>query len=264
MPITKAKPFLKWVGGKRSIVLELEKRLPKSYLNYYEPFLGGGALFFHLQPQNAYLSDINFNLIITYFVVQNNITELTTELKKHKKNHSKEYYKSSRQQFYKETNPIKLASLFIYLNKTCFNGLYRVNKAGVFNVPMGAYKNPKIIDEENLLAASKVLQGIKIEQNSFEYIEPIKNCFYYFDPPYYNTYSQYDENGFGEQEHKKLFYLCNEINKIGSYFMISNSSSDFIKRIYKGYNIEEFDVLHSVSCKKDGRKKKSELIIRNY
>lgn len=259
-----ARPFLKWVGGKRSILPELTARLPKSYATYYEPFLGGGALFFAIQPKRAYLSDINFHLIITFQIVRDNVEELIRNLKVHANNHNKKYYLQSRERLFKEKEPVKIAALFIYLNKTCFNGLYRVNKAGKFNVPMGDYKNPTIVDEENLRNCSKVLQNTDIFQENFEQIKPLKNDFYYLDPPYHQTYDGYNGDGFGDKEHTKLADFCHKIDRKGGYFMLSNSDTHLVRVLYKGYNIEKVLASRSVSCKGNQRGKENELIIRNY
>ena len=259
-----ARPFVKWVGGKRSILKELIERVPKSYDLYCEPFLGGGALFFSLQPEKSYLSDINFYLIITYNAVRDNVEGIITHLKTHKRKHNLEYYRKARLQLSKEQNPIKVAALFIYLNKTCYNGLYRVNKSGFFNVPMGKYKDPAILDEDNLQACSKLLQGVDIFQHNFTHIKPCKNYFYYLDPPYHEAYSNYDGSGFGNEEHEKLANFCHIIDKEGGYFMLSNSDTSFVKSLYKCYNIETVSASRFISCKANQRNKKNELIISNY
>jgi DNA adenine methylase len=259
-----ARPFLKWVGGKRSIIDQLLKRVPESYKAYHEPFLGGGALFFALQPDKAYLSDINFHLTIAFTTVRDHADELIAQLKIHEANHSQPYYLGSRVKLFQETEPVKIAALFIYLNKTCFNGLYRVNKAGKFNVPMGSYKNPAILDEPNLRNASQVLQGVEIKQHSFKQARPKKHDFYYIDPPYHTTYSQYNNSGFGDEEHKLLADYCHTIDGVGGYFMVSNSDTPLVRELYKGYNIEVVAASRSVSCKAYQRGKENELIIRNY
>ena len=259
-----AKPFIKWVGGKRSILPILTERLPEMYSGYYEPFIGGGALFFSMQPDKAYLSDINFHLVITYRAVRDDVERLINFLKTHEKNHSKEYFLKARKQISKEKDTTKLASLLIYLNKTCFNGLYRVNKSGEFNVPMGNYKNPNIVDDETLKTDSIVLQGVKIEQKQFSQTPIKKNSFYYLDSPYHNTYAGYDGNGFSDSEHEKLADFCNKIDKAGGYFMLSNSDTDFVRMLYKGYHIEQIQASRSVSCKAYQRGKEYELLIRNY
>jgi DNA adenine methylase len=259
-----ARPFLKWVGGKRSILPELLSRMPKKYATYYEPFLGGGALFFASQPKYGYLSDINFHLIITFQVVRDNPDDLIRKLKVHASRHSAEYYGKARDRLFKEKDPATIAALFIYLNKTCFNGLYRVNKAGKFNVPIGDYKNPTIVDEENIKNCSRVLQGVEIWQHGFGQLKPQRNDFYYLDPPYHKTYDGYNGAGFEDKEHAALADFCHKINAKGGYFMLSNSDTDLVRVLYKGYTIETVSASRSVSCKSAGRGKENELIIRNY
>ena len=259
-----AKPFIKWVGGKRSIVSKLLERLPEEYTNYYEPFLGGGALFFAIQPNKAYLSDINFHLIITFRAVRDDADRLIHNLKIHDSKNNKDYYLKARERLHKEQDPTKIASLFIYLNKTCFNGLYRVNKSGKFNVPIGSYKNPNILDEENLLNSSTTLKGAKIHQRSFLQTNLEKGAFYYLDPPYHETYSGYNGGGFGEKEHKLLALFCKKIDEVGGCFMLSNSDTELVNKLYKTYNIERVSASRSVSCKAHQRGKENELIIRNY
>lgn len=265
-PITSiaAKPFLKWVGGKRSILPELIKRLPKEYDNYYEPFLGGGALFFSIQREYAYLSDINFPLVITFQAVKDDVEGVIRNLKIHEENHSKKYYLEARERLAKEKNPAKIAALLIYLNKTCYNGLFRVNKAGEFNVPIGDYKKPNILNETNLRATSLVLQTAEIEQHDFSNLRPKLNCFYYLDPPYHETYDGYSGNGFADKEHEQLAEFCKKIDKAGGYFMLSNSDTPFIRKLYKGYTVEKVSASRSVSCKSHQRGRENELIIRNY
>ena len=259
-----AKPFLKWVGGKRSILPELLKRIPQDYDAYHECFLGGGALYFALQPKEAFLSDVNFHLILTFKAVRDDVDALIAQLKIHARLHDKEYYLKARQKLFKEKEATKIAALFIYLNKTCFNGLYRVNSSGGFNVPMGDYDNPQILDEENLRNASKVLKDTDIEQHSFLQEHVYKNDFYYLDPPYHETYEGYSSGGFGDAEHQQLAEFCHTIHKKGGYFMLSNSDTPFVRNLYKGYNIEIVSASRMVSCKANQRGKQDELIIRNY
>lgn len=259
-----AKPFVKWVGGKRSIISELVDRMPESYGRYYESFLGGGALFFEVQPSQAYLSDINFHLIIAYQAVRDDLETLIELLTVHNAAHSKDHYLKSRLQLSTETDRAKIAALFIYINKTCFNGLYRVNKAGKYNVPMGAYKNPAILDEPNLRAVSKLLQGVAIEQRPFAQVKPQEGDFFYFDPPYHQTYDQYSNDRFADEQHTALAALCRKIDAVGGYFMLSNSDTDFVKQLYKGFTMEDVMASRNVSCKSDQRGRHNELLIRNY
>jgi len=259
-----ARPFLKWVGGKRSILDELTKRIPASYKTYNELFLGGGALFFFLQPEKAILSDINFHLIITFQAVRDDVDGLIQHLKVHASNHNKTYFLNARKRLFREKDKIKIAALFIYLNKTCYNGLYRVNQMGKFNVPIGDYKDPAILDEENLRLCSTVLQDVEICQQDFSQIEPKKEGFYYLDPPYHETYSLYTGSGFGDEEHKSLAKFCQKIHSAGGFFMVSNSDTELIRSLYKQFTIEQVSASRSVSCKGNQRGKEQELIIRNY
>jgi DNA adenine methylase len=261
---TGAKPFLKWVGGKRSIVEELAKRLPAQYGTYREPFVGGGALFFHVQPPKAYLSDVNFHLMLTYQAVQIDVDRLIGILKEHEKAHNQAYFLKARERLCKEKDIMKLAGLVIYLNKTCFNGLYRVNRAGKFNVPMGSYKDPSLFDEDVLRNDSKILQGVTLWQHPFWQMTVVREDFYYLDPPYHGVFDGYDAARFGEPEHQKLAEYCKEVDTAKAYFMVSNSDTPFIRQLYKGFKIETISAARSVSCKGTGRGKENELLIRNY
>lgn len=264
LSIPPAKPFVKWVGGKRSVVNELQRRMPVSFDGYHEAFAGGGALFFATQSNPAHLSDANLHLILTYRAIRDDLGAVIAELAKHQKNHKKEYYLKARKALNSQSDCVKIAALFIYLNKTCFNGLYRVNKAGEFNVPMGSYKNPNILDEENLNSVSRVLQGVELVHHGFEHTPIKKGAFYYVDPPYHQTYSGYGSAGFADKAHQQLADFCHQIDKIGGYFMLSNSNTDFINKIYNKYCIEKVSALRSVSCKANQRGREDECIIRNY
>jgi DNA adenine methylase len=258
------RPFIKWVGGKRSILPELMKRMPEHYGTYREAFIGGGALFFGVQPGRAYLSDINFHLILTYQAVRDDVDGLIALLKGYQANHTKENYLKARIRLSAEKDATKIAALFIYLNKTGFNGLYRVNKAGGFNVPMGSYTDANLFEEDVLRNDSKLLQGVTISQHGFAHCPIAREDFFYLDPPYHELYSQYDGSGFGEVEHKKLAEFCNEIHTSGAFFMLSNSDTDFVRQLYRRFHIEEVSAARTVSCKAHQRGRKNELIIRNY
>jgi DNA adenine methylase len=259
-----ARPFIKWVGGKRSILPALLARMPAEYDTYCEPFLGGTALFYAVNPERAYLSDVNFTLILTYTAVRDDLDGLITALKVLRAKHDKDSYLAARLKVAKEKDPTKLAALFIYLNKTCYNGLYRVNKSGAFNVPMGSYTDPAILDEENLRAASKELQMAEIKQHSFEHLPIRAKNFYYLDPPYHKTFSSYDGSGFGDADHVKLAEFCAKLHSAGCFFMLSNSDTPFIRGLYKNYNIEVVKAGRTISCKGNQRGKENELLIRNY
>lgn len=258
------KPFVKWVGGKRSIIDELQNRLPDEYTRYYEVFMGGGALFYAIQPENAYIADTNFHLIMTYRAIRDDVGRVIRNLKIHESKHRKDYYLKCRKHLSSEPDYIKVAALLIYINRTCFNGLYRVNKSGGFNVPMGDYKNPLIVDETNLRNVSIVLESADIVQHGFEHTPIQEGAFYYLDPPYHKTFSNYTSGGFGTDEHEKLADFCNQINDAEAYFMLSNSDTDFVNNLYNGYLIETVAALRSVSCKAHQRGREDEVIIRNY
>ena len=272
-PLLPCKPFVKWVGGKRSLLETLQKYLPENYDTYHECFIGGGALFFEVQPEKSYISDINLPLIITYQTIRDDLDKLIEQLKTHqekhsKGKHSKEYYYVARKQFNTTFNttkdPIEIAGYFIYLNKTGYNGLYRVNKKGGFNVPIGSYENPTILDEDNLRAVSELLQTTEIYHHSFDQTKLKKNCFYYLDPPYHKTYAQYDGSGFLDEDHIKLAEFCSKIDKKNGYFMLSNSDTSLIRDLYKDFNIIEVISKRFVSCKSEQRGKQQELLITNY
>lgn len=258
-----AKPFLKWVGGKRSILPELIARMPASYETYREPFVGGGALFFAVQPKKAALSDVNFRLMITYRAVRDNVAGLIEELKIHNEKHSKEHFYAMRELLGTEQDPTKIAALVIYLNKTCFNGLYRVNRRGMFNVPMGNYKNPCLYDDAVLKADSEALKGVQLQQCSFEQVKVAKGDFVYLDPPYHKTFSSYDSSRFDDKAHARLAEFCKQIDKAGAHFMLSNSDTD-VRGLYSGFLIEDVQATRRVSCKAGSRSKETEIIVRNY
>jgi DNA adenine methylase len=259
-----ARPFLKWVGGKRSILGELSARLPQTYDTYREPFLGGGALFFGIRPPKAYLSDLNFHLVLTYLAVRDDVERLISQLKMHEHKHEKAYYLKARPKIARESDPTKIGALLIYLNKTCYNGLYRVNQSGEFNVPMGSYDEPTILDEENLRSCAKALQGTEIKQHPFWQTPIQKGDFYYLDPPYHKTFSSFDSSGFNDTDHEKLAAFCMELDKAGCYFMVSNSDTPFIRKLYNSFGVEQVKAGRFVSCKGNQRGKETELIIRNY
>lgn len=259
-----AKPFVKWVGGKRSVIAELLRRVPEKYTSYNECFVGGGAFFFALKPKRAVLSDINSHLVLAYQAIRDDVEGVIEELEQHKKRHSKRHFLKVRGELSSESDAVKVAGYLIYLNKTCYNGLYRVNQSGRFNTPMGSYENPAILDEDNLYNVSEALQGVTIKGQSFEKVRVRKGAFYYLDPPYYEAYNGYSGNRFGKEEHKMLAEKCHEIDAAGGYFLLSNSNMDFIKRLYKGFKRETIKATRYVSCNPDQRGQHSELLIRNY
>jgi DNA adenine methylase len=275
------KPFIKWVGGKRGLLEQLLPLFPKNFNNYHEPFVGGGAVFFELYSENLLsgkkiiLSDINKDLVTTYKVIQSNPTNLIDNLKNYKEQHSKEFYykvrEVDRKEYYNNLSDLEKATRFIYLNKTCFNGLYRVNKNGFFNTPIGSYKNPNIADRETILNASLALQDALILEQSFEKVldNAKKGDFIYFDPPYYplnktSNFTSYDSNCFLEEEQIKLFEVFKELDKIGCLVALSNSDTNFIKELYKEYDINIVNANRFINSKSSGRGKINEVLVRNY
>jgi len=266
-------PIVKWVGGKRQLMFELLKNRPKSYNRYFEPFIGGGALFFELQPENAYISDMNDELINLYSVVRDNVYELISDLNKHEV--SKEYFLEirnlDRTDEYKNLSNVQRASRFIYLNRTCFNGLYRVNSQGQFNVPFGNYKNPRIVDENNLLNCSELLKNTEIKCADFSEIltKVKKGDFVYFDPPYVplnetSSFTSYTKDGFDMDMQFKLREVCDELDSMGVMFMLSNSDTKFVNELYSNYQIKKVFASRAVNANAEGRGKITEVLVRNY
>ena len=262
-----ALPFVKWAGGKRSITDKISVLLPKNIETYHEPFVGGGAVFFAFQHkiQRATLADLNPVLILAYLAVRNNTDALIESLEAHARKHQKEdgYYLKVRDS--KPEDNIDKASQFLYLNKTCFNGLYRVNKRGEFNVPEGKYSNPKICDAENLRNVSKVLQKADIMVGQFHKTTiPQAGDFVYCDPPYDGTFSGYHSDGFTDTDQKRLKASVDAWTEQGVSVMISNSNTEFIKELYEGYCIHTITAQRNISC--DGKKRGQipEVLITNY
>ena len=260
---TRAYPFLKWAGGKRAVIPEIVRVLPASFNTYFEPFLGGGAVFFGLDNsiKDAYLSDLNAELMLTYRILQKFPDALIEQLKEHQKKHSTRYYSRVRDKGHAEKDPIKVAARFIYLNKTCYNGLYRVNRAGKFNVPMGSYKNPKICDEDNLYAVSEVLQKATLRFHSFTKIQPGPRDLVYCDPPYDETFTAYTNGRFVSSDQIALKNACDVWRAKGAYVIVSSSDTELIRKTWQGYKITEISAPRNISCKGDGRNKVTELII---
>lgn len=273
-----AKPFVKWVWGKRQILPQLKKLFPKNgdFNNYHEPFLWGWAVFFNLQKKQSFLSDVNVELINTYQIIKNKPTELIAFLKNCE--YSKEFYGQIRawdrvENWTSEHNEIERAGRFIYLNRTCFNWLYRVNSKGQFNVPMGAYKNPDFIQEENILNTSRLLKETKaiIKLQSFDKILNTAKAwdFVYFDPPYdvltdTANFTSYNESGFGRDMQVKLRDICVELDKKWVKFMMSNHNTDFIREIYDWFRFEIVKARRNVNRNADGRGEVEEIVVMNY
>lgn len=270
-------PFLKWVGGKRQLMSSIVDLLPKNIkdLKYIEPFIGGGAVFFHLQPENAIINDLNKELINVYNVVKNNLSELLADLKKHD-NNAEYFYEIrglDRTDEFKNLTSVQRASRVLFLNKTCFNGLYRVNSAGEFNAPFGRYKNPNIVNEPTLKAVNKFLNSNNIEIKSGDYSEVLnkvdKKCFVYLDPPYHpisenSNFTGYIQGGWNIYDQIDLKKVCDELNNKGVNFLLSNSSSEFIKDLYKDYKITSVKANRAINSNGADRGEVEEVLIKNY
>lgn len=276
---TKLKPFTKWTGGKRQLLEVLTANMPEEYETYYEPFIGGGALFFELQPSNAVINDLNSDLVRTYETIKNNVEELIDHLYIHDEHNAKEYYydirSMDRDGRYDEMSDAEKAARLMYMLRVNFNGLYRVNSKGQFNTPYGKYKNPKIVDEDLLYSISHYLNNnnVSILNKSFE--EALKTAkegdFIYLDPPYVplsasSSFTAYTSEGFGYEEQVLLRDTFVELDKRGCYVMLSNSSAELVYDLYKDYSDTTIEVgatrMINSNAKKRGVVK--ELLIKNY
>ena len=278
--------FVKWAGGKKQLLKQFEPLYPKKFGNYFEPFVGSGAVFFHIrktdhakksmysEPKREYfLSDSNPDLINVYKDVRDNLNDLIRRLKIHKVKHDEDtnYYYEVRDEFNRKSEGIERSAQFIYLNKTCFNGLYRVNSKGEFNVPKGSYKNPVIANEKVLKEASRLLQGVKIECMPFEKTEklPEKGDFIYLDPPYFPlsptaSFTSYTQQDFSADDQKRLSEYYRRLDAKGCLLMLSNSDTDYIKGLYEGYDIQKVLATRMINCNASGRGKIFEVVVRNY
>ncbi len=264
------RPFLKWAGGKTKLIQQYNFYFPKVYKTYYEPFLGGGAVFFYLNPTNATLTDINAELVNAYRCVKDNVEELIKLLDIHQLKHSRDYYYDVRRFAY--ATDLEKAARLIYLNKTCFNGLYRENSQGEFNVPIGKYKNPKICNPVLLRAVSVTLQNAQIEVRPFEDILNYArsgNDFVYFDPPYHplsstSNFTAYSRYLFSQNDQIRLKEVFAELAKRGVKVMLSNSDCEFIRELYSEFNIYSILASRLINSKATKRGKISEVLITSY
>ena len=273
-------PFLKWAGGKRQLIAQIAPFVPElSSCTYFEPFLGAGAMLFHFQPPNAIVNDINSELITVYKVVQSEklFRQLITELESHKSKHEcggKAYFYEIRAwdkaADYHRRSPVQKAARFIYLNKTCFNGLYRVNSKGNFNVPFGRYKKPEIVNKEALTEAHAYLRqsDIKLLNKSFEkaVADAKQGDFIYFDPPYdplnkTSSFTSYAPAGFGKEEQVLLRDVYQELNARGCKVLLSNSDTPLIRELYQEFKIVTVRARRWINAKAEGRGKLNEVLV---
>jgi|BioPla2DNA2_1021312.scaffolds.fasta_scaffold14063_4 DNA adenine methylase len=275
----KLKPFVKWAGGKTQILDKIIELLPDNFETYYEPFLGGGALFLYLTPKKAIVSDYNKELMDSFRCFQDYklFSDMIGKIKQHEFNHSEEYYYKirdmDRKEYFKELPLSTIAARMIYLNKACFNGLYRVNSKGYFNVPSGKKDDVKAYDEAlfNNLHLYLKNPNIKLLNGDFEKAVSTakKGDFVYFDPPYdvfenKNGFTTYTKNEFGKDEQKRLSDVFKKLDKNGVYVMLSNHNTNYIKELYAGYNINVVKARRNINSKGSGRGHVEEVIITNY
>ena len=303
--VTKATPFLKWVGGKRQLIPEIENIFPSELKKnriikkYFEPFVGGGALLFYLKSnykvKNAYISDINKELILTYIVIQKDpetlisyLKNLEHDYKKLNQKERKDYYLDVRSKFNSDLTSfdynifddmtIQRASYTLFMNRTCFNGLFRLNKKGEFNVPHGRYKNPKICDAENIRNVHDILKNVEIKNTSYLYSEELidKDSLVYLDPPYRpisetSNFTSYSDNDFDDNDQIELSKYYKRISQKGAYAILSNSdphngniNDNFFDELYQDFEIMRINAKRNINSKGDKRGPITELLIKNY
>lgn len=268
------KPPLKWAGGKRQIIDELLALVPKFQGRYFEPFVGGGALFFELAPQGAIIGDSNLFLAVTYKAIRDDVDEVIKLLKFHEARHCKAHYLSVRADLIDPANgrpkgaAANVAARVIYLNRTCFNGLWRVNKKGQFNVPMGRYTNPTICDAPNLRACARALKGCRIYHSDFARMAQmaVKGDFVYFDPPYAPVsatanFTAYAKTGFTLEDQERLMVAAKALKAKGVEVLLSNSDVPAIRDLYEGFNIRRIEARRAINSKADRRGAVGELLI---
>jgi DNA adenine methylase len=271
-------PFLKWAGGKQSLFSQLEPHFPARWNRYFEPFLGGGAVFLRLRPNRARLSDINPRLIDCYRAIRDDVDEVIGALEGLRATHSHEQYYAARERMNRGEDAtgapltrVERAALQVYLNKTCYNGLYRENSRGHFNVPIGSYTNPSIFDEDNLRAVSQSLRGADIACEPFESIldSAQRGDFVYLDPPYAplsttSSFTAYSKHGFDDADQKRLSEVCRELDRRGCFFLQSNSDAPRILDLYRGFAIDRVRARRNINSKARRRGPIDELVISNY
>ncbi|MBE9182600.1 DNA adenine methylase [Oculatella sp. LEGE 06141] len=264
------RPFLKWAGGKGRLIQQYSSHFPKYFDTYYEPFLGGGAIFFYLAPPRAVLTDINPELVNVYHCIRDDVNRMIDLLSIHQRQHCREYYYQVRSAPGK--TDLERAARLIYLNKTCFNGLYRENSRGEFNVPMGKYTNPRVCDPELLRAASFALKTADLTVNSFDAILELAKTsrdFVYFDPPYYpisstSSFTAYSRHAFSQLDQIRLRDVFVELANRGVKVMLSNSDCSFIRGLYSDFNIHPIIAARAINCNAAKRGKINEVLVTSY
>ncbi len=270
--LSHARPVLKWAGGKSQLLDKVLARLPERIKTYYEPFIGGGAVFFALAErerfERAVLSDTNDDLVCVYRAIQTDVQALMRALSKLARQHSEEHYYAVRAR--KPRSPVQRAARMIYLNKTGYNGLYRVNRSGQFNVPFGRYDNPTIVDEAALLSAARVLKHVRLETLDFEASckRARRGDAVYFDPPYLpvsktSSFAAYDRHPFGLPQHERLARVFGALGSRGVPAILSNSLTDETAALFGSFHHEVVQVTRPINCKAGGRGRIPELLVEN-
>jgi len=275
----KIRPFVKWAGGKTQILDKIEKLMPKEYNRYFEPFIGGGALLFHLTPKEAYINDSNEELVSVYKCLQNDemYLKLLEKLNEHEENHNEDYFyeirEMDRDENFKKLPLYERAARMIYLNKSCFNGLYRVNSKGYFNVPSAKRDKVNTYDRKNMPLLKQYFTHNKIYVTCTDFEEAVINAdkgdFVYFDPPYdtlddKNSFTSYSKVSFGKGEQARLAHVYKDLSSRGVNVMLSNHNTQYINELYKEFNIHIINAKRMINSKGDGRGEIEEVIITNY
>ena len=269
-------PVVKWVGGKRQLLDSIMPLVPRSYTTYCEPFFGGGAVLFSLQPKSAVINDGNEDLICLYRTIRDNVEPLIDSLQQHE-NTSDHYYEvralDRDKEAYASLSDIERSSRLIFLNKTCYNGLFRVNSSGEFNTPFGSYKNPNIVNAATLRAVSNYFNNNDIQILSGDFVTALamlpEKSFVYLDPPYdpvssSAAFTGYTSGGFGKEEQIRLREYCDELNRCNIKFLLSNSDTQFIREQYAAYTIETVQATRSINSKGNKRGAVNEVLVYNY
>ena len=268
-----ALPFVKWAGSKLSVIPAITRYFPDQVDTYWEPFVGGGAVFFSFAERikRAYLSDINLDLVLTYKVVRDNVEGLIALLDEYQRKHMARLERkyADGQTFYERIraeepkDAVHVAARFIYLNKTCSNGLYRVNRSGIFNVPQGKHKNPKICDPDRLRDASKTLSKAVIRLGDFSKAQPMGGDVIYCDPPYDGCFTSYHKKGFDDEEQARLQSCASTWDENGATVILSNADTKSMRKLYEGWRIGKVSARHSIGQSVDSRTDAKELLITN-
>lgn len=278
LKVQNLKPILKWVGGKRQLLHEIMPLIPDNISVYVEPFVGGGAVLFEYQPKRAIINDYNEELMNVYKVIKESPDELIKILITHKENNSKKYFYTIRavdreEDYMEKFSNVERAARTIFLNKTCYNGLYRVNSKGQFNTPYGRYKNPNIVDEQLIYAISEYFNKNDITIMNSDYRDALKNLnkdsFVYFDPPYLpisdsSSFTSYTQNGFTLEQQIELKEQCDILHQNGIKFLLSNSDHPFIRDLYKDYHIKTVHAKRAINSKANKRGEIKEVLVYNY